>query len=391
MPKRVAVHGEGRWILVDTHGWDPGLTAHLRTIRGRRWDPEARLWRLPRTGEALNTLLSCPGTAFEIEPALIPLVSVPYRAAPRRGPEWPSAGAVRSRGTSPAASGPATPRRPCRHPASRILKSVSEELRLQGYSPRTRKNYVGHLRRFLEAEPQAADHLRTEHIRRYLLHLDARGTSVSYRHQAISAIRFAARLLGQPEIPESVPRPRRPRPLPAVLSSSEVRRILSATRNRRHRLALTLVYSAGLRVGEVVRLRAGDIDPERGLIRVRGGKGRKDRYTLLARTAADLLEPVLRGRRTEDWLFPGARPGRHLTERSIQKVFARSLERSHVRKPATVHTLRHSFATHLLENGTSLRHIQELLGHSSPKTTEIYTHVSRGDLSRIINPLDREG
>ena len=183
-------------------------------------------------------------------------------------------------------------------------------------------------------------------------------------------------------------RPKRVRQLPTVLSRAEARRIINAPGYPPHRAALIVVYSGGLRVGEVVRLRAGDLDMERGLIHVCGGKGRKDRYTLLADTAARVLVPLLERARADDWIFPGARPGRHLTPRTIQKVFETALRDSGVQKRATVHTLRHSFATHLLESGVSLRHIQELLGHTSPKTTEIYTHVTQGDLRRITNPLD---
>ncbi len=137
-----------------------------------------------------------------------------------------------------------------------------------------------------------------------------------------------------------------------------------------------------------MRLRNGDIDCERRLIHVRAGKGRKDRYTLLADTTARALRPFLELAEADDWVFPGGRPGRLLTVRSIQKVFQRALRDSGVQKHATVHTLRHSFATHLLENGVSVRHIQELLGHSSPKTTEIYTHIAQSDLRRITHPLD---
>lgn len=279
-------------------------------------------------------------------------------------------------------------RAPGTDPTAALLQKVSEELRIQGYSPRTRKNYVGHLRRFFRSHPDAVLEFRTDHARRHVLQLQADGLSVSYRHQAISAIRFLARMLGRPITTESLRRPKRERQLPNVLSRADARRIIRAPTSPRHRLALMLVYSAGLRVSEVVRLRVGDIDTDRGVIHGRGSKGRKDRLTLLADTAADALRPFLAGAAADDWIFPGARPGRHLTTRSIQKTFQRALRRSGVQKKATVHTLRHSFATHLLEGGVSVRHIQALLGHSSPKATEVYMHVSQGELRRITNPLD---
>jgi len=149
-----------------------------------------------------------------------------------------------------------------------------------------------------------------------------------------------------------------------------------------------VIYSAGLRVSEAARLKVADIDSDRGLIFVRGGKGRKDRYTTLSDVALDTLRAYWKKYRPEDWLFPGARPGRHITVRTIQKVFAQSRNVAKIRKDVTVHTLRHSFATHLLEEGTDLRYIQELLGHTSTKTTQIYTHVSKQDIGRIRSPLD---
>ncbi|MGK7311534.1 MAG: tyrosine-type recombinase/integrase [Candidatus Longimicrobiales bacterium M2_2A_002] len=204
----------------------------------------------------------------------------------------------------------------------------------------------------------------------------------------ISAVGHLARVLGVPGIVATIERPKPDRQLPTVLSRGEVRRILDAVEFPKHRLALTLAYSAGLRVSEVVALRVGDIDLERRMIRVRQAKGRKDRYTLLAETAVHLMEQTGIPGDPKAWLFPGGRPGRPLTTRSVQKVFEKALTRSGVAKEASVHTLRHSFATHLLENGISLRHIQLLLGHKSPKTTERYTHVSQGELRRIANPLD---
>ena len=351
---------------------------HVRAIRGRRWDPASRAWRIPRTEEAINAALRAPGAAFDVDPDLMHLVRAPFD---------PIDDADRPAPVTPGRRARTDPGRDTRRAAD-LLRRVSEELRVQGYSPRTRKNYVGHLRRFLRAHPAALEELRTEQVKRYLLQLQDDDVSVSYRHQAVSAIKFAARVLDQPIVMERLRRPKRVRQLPKVLSQGEAHRIVRAPANPMHRLALILVYSGGLRVSEVVRLRAGDIDFERGLIRVRNAKGRRDRYTLLADAAAEALRPVLRRLGPDDWIFPGARHGRHLTVRTVQRVFKQAMARAGVNRDASIHTLRHSFATHLLESGVSLRHIQMLLGHKSPKTTEIYTHVSQGDLRRITNPLD---
>ena len=202
-------------------------------------------------------------------------------------------------------------------------------------------------------------------------------------------MRFLLRhVLRRPDLVEATPRPRRVRQLPVVLSTQEVRAVLAALANPKHRAAIMLMYGAGLRVSEVVRLRPGDLDADRHLVHVRGGKGRKDRYTLLSDVAYDAVRVYVQAFRPPVWLFPSTTPSRHISARSIQKVVARAGRTAGVKKALTPHVLRHSFATHLLEAGTDLRYIQELLGHSSSKTTEIYTHVTRRDLARIRSPLD---
>lgn len=229
-------------------------------------------------------------------------------------------------------------------------------------------------------------------LRNYLLaRLEARGVSRSYHNQAISAIQFLYRhVFKQPQELDDLPRPRRDYHLPIVLTRDEVRRLYTAISNPKHRALIMLLYSAGLRVGEVVRLRPEDLDEERRLIHIRGGKGRKDRYTLLADAALAEIkryrEPGIAG----PWLFPGGRPGTPISTRSVQHVVESSRQRAGITKHVTAHTLRHSFATHLLEAGTDLRYIQELLGHASSRTTEIYTHVSQRMLARIRSPLDLE-
>ena len=149
-----------------------------------------------------------------------------------------------------------------------------------------------------------------------------------------------------------------------------------------------LVYSAGLRVGEVVRLKVEDIDSNRMLIHIKGSKGRKDRYTMLSETALETLRQYRREYKPTKWLFEGARMGRYLSTRTVEKVVEHACEKAGIKKNVSVHTLRHSFATHLLEGGTDLRYIQEILGHKDSKTTEIYTHVSTKSIGKIKSPLD---
>jgi site-specific recombinase XerD len=270
---------------------------------------------------------------------------------------------------------------------------VRQELRLRNYSRKTERAYTNHLKRFFRATGRSPADLEPEDARNYLLTLLDRNLSRAYQDQAISAIRFfAVHVLDRPDLVKDAPRPRRERKLPSVLSADEVRRLLASVANPKHRALLMLTYSAGLRVGEVVRLRVADLDLDRGMVHVRSGKNRKDRYTLLSATAVRAVR-LYRLQHAQDagprdYLFPGARPDRPLAVRSAQKIVAQARRAARIMKPTTPHTLRHSFATHLLENGTDIRYIQELLGHASTRTTEIYTHVSKRKLNRIRSPLD---
>ena len=159
-------------------------------------------------------------------------------------------------------------------------------------------------------------------------------------------------------------------------------KILQSLSNIKHKAILTLVYSAGLRVGEVVKLKPEDIDSDRRLI------GRKDRYTLLSDIALRILREYYKEYKPSKWLFEGARKGRHISTRTVQAIFRQACEKAGIKKEVSLHSLRHSFATHLLENGVDLRYIQEILGHKSSKTTEIYTHVSKASIASIKSPLD---
>ncbi|HET9982920.1 MAG TPA: tyrosine-type recombinase/integrase [Longimicrobiales bacterium] len=270
-----------------------------------------------------------------------------------------------------------------------LLVRAEQELKLRGYSPRTRKSYLQHLRRFLRHAGPAPDAITADSIRDYLVGVADRGLSRAYHDQVASAIRFLLRYVcNLPLLLDSAPRPRKQSRLPQVLSTGELRGFFAAIDNPKHRAALLVAYSAGLRVSEVVRLRVGDLDPERHLIHIRSGKGRKDRYTLLSDVAWTSVQHYVAAFRPTNWLFPGASEARPLNTRTIQKVVAAARNRAGIQKRLTPHTLRHTFATQLLESGTDVRYIQELLGHASPKTTQIYTHVAQRDLARIRSPLD---
>lgn len=222
---------------------------------------------------------------------------------------------------------------------------------------------------------------------RYLVNV--RGISTSYQNQSINAIKFYyEKVLGNSRKVYRVERPREENFLPEVLSKEEVEKILKATNNLKHRAILMTVYSAGLRIGEAINLKIKDIDSNRMQIRVEQGKGKKDRYTLLGIKTLEVLRKYFIEYKPQIWLFEGS-PGKQYSAKSIQMILKKAVETTGIKKRTTVHTLRHSFATHLLEDGTDLRYIQSLLGHSSSKTTEIYTHITTKGFDQIRNPLDR--
>lgn len=194
----------------------------------------------------------------------------------------------------------------------------------------------------------------------------------------VNAIKFLySGVLKELRIIKDILRPKREKKLPEVLNINELLRIFKGIANIKHKTLMFIVYSAGLRVSEVVRLKIEDIDSQRKLIHIKGAKGRKDRYTLLSEVALENLQKYWREYRPNKWLFPGQNPNKHLSVRNAQVILKMAAQKAGIRKNVSIHTLRHSFATHLLEQGIDLRCIQELLGHASSKTTEIYTHVSK--------------
>lgn len=216
-----------------------------------------------------------------------------------------------------------------------------------------------------------------------------RKVSISYQNQSINAIKFYyERVLGGQRKVYLVDRPRAEKTLPIVLNENEVSSIITATTNLKHKAILMTIYSAGLRVSEALNLKIEDIDSQRMQIRVEQSKGKKDRYTLLSTKTLDTLRHYFQIYKPKLWLFEGQK-GEQYSERSIQAILKNSVSKTNIKKRVTVHTLRHSFATHLLENGTDLRYIQTLLGHESSKTTEIYTHVTTKGFEQIKSPLDK--
>ncbi len=274
-----------------------------------------------------------------------------------------------------------------------FFETVRRELRLRNYSHKTIKANVSCLRSFVRYfHPKHPRELTNDDVRKYLLHMiEVQGRAAGTVNQVFNSLRFLyVELYEKPFVIGSLPRPRKDSKLPDVLSENEVKRLFSTVSNLKHRTMLMLAYASGLRVSELVRLHVEDIDTERGLIHIRDAKGKRDRFTLFPDSLRGQLAGYWRLYRLgkTGWLFPGQTVNRHLAERSIQAVVERALKTAGITKPVSMHTLRHSFATHLLEHGTDLRYIQALLGHQSIRTTQIYTHVSQKAIGKIRSPLD---
>lgn len=211
--------------------------------------------------------------------------------------------------------------------------------------------------------------------------------SISYQNQAINAIKQFLRFRKNDAVVHAIERPRREKKLPVVLNTDEVKRILLNATNLKHKALLSMIYSGGFRVSEILNLKLSDVDSKRMLIHIRAAKGKKDRYTLLSEKALLLLREYYAVYQPKEYLFEGTSGGQY-SERSAQNVLKVIATRAGISKKISLHTLRHSFATHLLEQGTDIRYIQSLLGHSSPKTTMIYTHITDVAMNNIKNPLD---
>ncbi len=278
---------------------------------------------------------------------------------------------------------------------SPLRQRMIDDMTVRGFRPGTQRGYlaaVTNFTGFLERSPDRAD---TEDLRRYQLHMRSRGASAPTMNAAVSALRFFFGVtLGRSDATVGMTTVREPGKLPVVLSPQEVERLLNAAPGLKYRAALGLAYGAGLRASEVVSLKVTDIDSERVVIRVEQGKGCKDRYAMLSEPLLDPLrvwwrEACKRGvMRPGGWLFPGQNRLNHLTTRQLNRAFHAAAAAAGINKPVCLHTLRHCFATHLLEQDVDIRLIQVLLGHKKLDTTARYTHVASSTLHAVKSPLE---
>jgi len=343
--------------------YDRDFIEKIKLINGRRWDSSLKVWFIPCSCENFNNILQivmenpklCSLDLFAGSSELPDVILYPEKNVE---------------------SNP------------HVIK-LKEELTTRKYSRKTIKSYIYYTVELIKFACKGADEITREEAMAFLYHyIDTREISASTVNHIISALKFFFKTVLNKKISHEIERPSKDKKLPVILSINETNRLFDSTENLKHRTMLMLIYSAGLRISEAAKMKVRDIDLQRNLIHIKGAKGRKDRISLLAERMIPVLDLYIRKYKPDNWLFQGQNNKKHISTRTIQQVFSNSVNKAEILKEVTPHSLRHSFATHLLENGTDLRYIQELLGHCSPKTTMIYTKVSSNALGKIKSPLD---
>lgn len=350
----------------------PQIQALVETLDSHKWSPQYNMTYIPNTPVHLDSIFKTfKGLAW-----------INFRYFYRNRPVSTNAPEVdltalktKAAKTSPEVACP---------------KEYIELLETKRYSLNTAKIYVSFFAdfvRYLKGRP--LNEVNEKDIKQYLLSIVRKGDSLSRQNQAINAIKFYyEQVLDMPQRFYDIERPRKERKLPGVLSEEEVAKMITSTANLKHKAILVTIYSCGLRLSELLGLKISDIESDRHRLLIRDAKGNKDRYSILSDTTLTLLRKYYLEYKPKVYLFEGQDGGQY-SAKSVQNIVKHGLEKANVCRPASTHTLRHSFATHLLENGTDLRYIQTLLGHSSPKTTEIYTHVSVKGLKDVVSPIER--
>lgn len=274
-----------------------------------------------------------------------------------------------------------------------VIPAMHQHLKLKAYSPSTIKTYLGEMTQLLSLiQNIPADELTPEHLKRYLVHCyEKLKLTENTLHSRINAMKFYyEQVLGREKFFWEIPRPKKRFILPKVLGENELKRVFNAHQNKKHKAILFTAYSAGLRVSEVVNLQMKHIDRDRMQLLIEGAKGKKDRYVMLSPVLLDILSNyyITSKPRPLKYIFEGPEPGTAYSAKSMQKIFQMAREKAGIHKTLTFHSLRHSFATHLLEKGVDIKYIRDLLGHFDIKTTARYLHVKREQLVNIVSPLD---
>jgi len=360
----------GQKVLKLVFPFDSVLAGILKTCAEARWSATHRCWHVPDKPGMLNKLLTIfNGKAW-----------LDYTALNGKKPQVKENAINNKEEVLPSGS-------PDMAHADAFVKWMEH----RRYSSSTIKTYTGALQvfvRFLGNKPvKEADN--SDVVRFTNEYILAKGLSSSYQNQAINALKlFFKHVLNSEIKTDQIERPRRDHRLPNVLSKEEVKAILQAPANIKHKAMLSLIYACGLRRSELLNLKPEHVDSKRGLLIIKQAKGRKDRVAPLSGKLVETLREYYRTFRPKVWLFEGQVKGEKYSDRSLEMVLKHALKKTKIKKPVSLHWLRHSYATHLLEGGTDLRYIQEILGHKSSKTTEIYTHVTTKSIQKIKSPFD---
>lgn len=358
---------------------DEILDRQVKTVVGCKWSQTHRAWYVPARANLVSELYQCfKGKAY-----------LDYRNLTEK-PLCDPVTVIKNPKNETAESFNKTTLHEISYEASRKIIEFRQWLRSKRYSESTIGTYTNALRTFLRYCQKPIGDITNQDIilfnNNYIL---SNKLSSTFQNQVVNAIKLFFRTVGNRNLdPDLVHRPKRQKLLPNVLSKEEVKAILSAHNNIKHKVMLSLIYSCGLRCGELLKLKPEHVDGKRNLLIIKQAKGRKDRIAPLSTKILGLLRAYFEACKPEVYLFEGQKKGEPYDARSLQNVLKQALQKAEINKPVTLHWLRHSYATHLLENGTDLRYIQEILGHSSSKTTEIYTHVSTKSIQKIVSPFD---
>ncbi|MCE1201752.1 MAG: site-specific integrase [Bacteroidia bacterium] len=372
-PKKIVLSKElhrGMEVVSFQFDKDETLIRQVKALPGATWSQSRKFWYVPAEGFKLNAVFN----------AFRGLAWVDYSAL-RAGKENLVSRTAAEINTLPELTAS----------AALHLQDFDRWLRHKRYSASTIKTYTGSLQSFLRwLGERSADSVGRDEVVAYVNeHIIANKLSFSYQNQVINSLKlFYGQVLYSRLDVGTLERPRREHKLPNVLSKAEVKAILEAPTNLKHRTMLSLIYACGLRRSELLNLKPQDVDSRRHLLIIRNAKGRKDRVVPISDKLIAMLRDYYKAYKPELWLFEGQKAGVPYSEESLAMVLKKALQLCKISKPVTLHWLRHSYATHLLEGGTDLRYIQELLGHKSSKTTEIYTHVSQKSLQQIRSPFD---
>ena len=370
------------------------LNGLLRSKAGARWSQSHKCWYVPLSREDYNKVCSVLKGRVELEEQELRRYLEKKKAGNPVKQEVPDPVPVNERiAGQPAKTESVKPVVPI-HPINQgVLPALKQELVLRAYSPSTIKTYINEVRVFLGAiGSRPAATYTVQQLRDYLQYcFEHLKLSENTLHSRINALKFYyEQVLKREKFFWDIPRPKKPMQLPKLLNEDELARLFNSIQNKKHKAILFTAYSAGLRVSEVVNLRLADIDGTRMQIHVRDAKGKKDRYVNLSPVLLDILRQYVKMVRPvpKEYLFESEQTGKAYPTRTVQQIFTNAKNKAGIRKEVGIHSLRHSFATHLLDKGTDIRYIKDLLGHFDIKTTERYLHVSKKQLVNVISPFD---